>query len=112
MSRSYPKSGTKCVPGRKKLLKALSHAKERAEVRNALHHGRDPRSRKDLCSALDWLLEDTMTSLLWQGDEPLWRWVRHPEQIGNKFPRRFEWNVWGHRWDEDYKLPYKWIFGK
>jgi hypothetical protein len=110
MSRSYSRSLVH-VHQRplKSHIKAATVAKERAEVRQALRAGRDPRPRRqDLWRRYDVELE------VERGVEACWRWVRRPEQVSAGFERRVtRWYMGGREvLSEEWLMPTRWKFGK
>ena len=109
MSRSYSQSLVRVHQRPLKSVKAVTSGKERAEVRQALRAGSDPRPRRhDLWRGYDIELE------IVRGAAACWRWVRHPEQVSPKFERRqVRWCCGGVEVSsEEWLMPARWRFGK
>ena len=114
MSRSYSHSGVRCSYGVKRLAKAWSKTKERADARMALGAEREPRPPKEIRRQLDYLFDDLRDTSYWRYGEVPWYTNWHPEQISPKIPQRTKlyWSYLGEVWEDEYQKPYKWFFTK
>jgi len=110
MSRSYSRRMVQVFQSpSKKNIKNEAHSKERAEVRQALRRGVDPRPAY-LFPTKGWALDLYIT----RGREACWWWVSHPEHVGRQFERRTRVHCsMGRSYtSEEWLMPWRWFYSK